>query len=162
MRQCRVRKQSGLAALELAMISFLGIIMVCIALDLGLMMLGNQQLDRATRDAARAAASQPDAVNALKAANAVLKTHKADGFWVQDPTIEPGTFVYQDYGGTPSPVNNKNSFVELTCLTNVRLPANLTMFGLSLNQGALATGKMQFKRHYWFPIVKQTLNANYQ
>lgn len=136
--------------------------MACIAIDLGLMMLGNQKLDRATRDAARAAAGQPDSANALKAANAALKNHKADGWWVQDPTIEAGTFVYQDYSGTPSPVNNLNPHVELTCVTQVRLPANLTMFGLSLAQGPLATGKMEFKRHYWFPIVKQTLNATYQ
>jgi Flp pilus assembly protein TadG len=154
-----------MGSVELAITGFVGVLFACLAVDMGIMMLGNQMLDRATRDAARAAAGQPNQSLALKAANAALANHKMDGKWVQDPVIESGTFVYQDYNGTPSPVNNKNSFVELTCTTQVLLPANLSIFGGKValgDSGDFLSGKMTFKRHYWFPIVKQTLSATYQ
>jgi len=142
---------------------------------MGLMMLGNQMLDRATRDAARAAAGQQTSANALLAAQAALKNHAADGFYVTNPTLSLPDFKYQDWGGTPQgqiiPPGNPGqgtqaqaSFVTVTATNQVSLPANLSMFSgmLSIKQGPLASGKMTFRRTYWFPIIKQQLNNAFQ
>jgi hypothetical protein len=170
------RRRSGMGTVELAISGFVGVLFACLAVDMGLMMLGNQLLDRATRDAARAAAGQTTAALAKQAANAALKNHAADGFYVTTPVLSNPDFVYEDWGGTPQgqtvppgsgPQSGRvaqASFVSVTATNTVALPANLSMMSgaLSLKMGALSTGKMTFRRTYWFPIVRQALNNAFQ
>ncbi len=169
-KKVKGRSQVGMGSIELAITSVVGVIFTCVAMDLGVMMFGNQVLDRATRDAARAAASQTTAANAKQAALAALATHKTDGQFIGQPTLKVDEFVFQDYGGTPAGKTNpatgqiaQEPFVNVTATTQVLLPANVSMFagGLNLQQGPLATGKMDFRRTYYFPIVSAPLNANF-
>lgn len=164
-----------MGSVELAITGFVGVLFACLAVDMGLMMLGNQILDRATRDAARAAAGQSDANNAKLAAVAALNNHKADGFLIGNPTLVPVEFEYVDYGGTPQgqtiPPGSPGaggtagaSYVAVVATTEVSLPANLSMFAgaLSMKQGPIGTGKMTFRRRYWFPLIRQSLNNAFQ
>src|ERR1700722_18843892 len=94
----RVKRPNGLSSVELAASAVMLTIMVILAVDLCVLMLGNQVLDRAARDAARAAAGQSTAVNAINAATAALRMHKTDGFFVSQPALTSTSspdFVYQ-------------------------------------------------------------------
>jgi len=170
-----LRAQRGLSSVELAVSAFALAIMTVLALDLGMMMLGNSVLDRAARDATRAAAGQRDLPTAINAAKATLAMHKTDGHFVSQPVLTATTapdFVYNDYGGTPFgqviPPGNPNAgsiagnpTVTVTSRVEVLLPASLGIFGVSLDQGPLTGGKMNFVRSYTFPIVRQSLNKTY-
>lgn len=162
--------------MELAVSAIALAIMTILAVDICVLMLGNQVLDRAARDAARAAAAQSNITNAINAATAALLMHKTDGYFVSQPTLS-GTsapqFVYQDYGGTPPgqtiPAGSPNAgqtagnpYVTVTAQLNVRLPASLGALGVTLDQGPLTGGTMQFVRTYTFPIVKQNLNQTFE
>lgn len=163
----------GLGSLELAISAFALVVMVCLCLDVGVMMLGNQVVDRAARDAARAAASQSDSASALNAAKAALASHKTDGTYITQPVLT-GTsspdFVYQDYGGAPfgqtvPPPGSGvagNPFVVVNVKADVKLPAAVDCLGQFIQQGPLTGGKMTFQRQYQFPIVKQKLDSSFQ
>lgn len=171
----RRKNARGLGTVELAAGAFGIMIMVIISLDVGVMMLANQVIDKAARDATRAAASQPDLATAIKAAQAALATHATDGTIISQPTLTgtaPPDFVYNDYSGTPPgqtiPAGFPNAGTTagsptVTCTVNatVLLPASLGVMGLQLDQGPLTGGKMTFRRTYSFPIVKQQLNSTY-
>jgi Flp pilus assembly protein TadG len=174
-RSQRNRKSTGMGTVELAITAILGVLFACLAVDLGVMMLGNQLLDRATRDAARAAAGQSTLADAQQAARAALSTHKGDGVYVKSPTLLLSDFKYEDYGGTPQgktiPAGvpgaggvAQAAHVVVTATNEVLLPANLSwlMGSINLQQGPLATGKMPFRRTYWFPIVKSKLHQSFQ
>ena len=171
-----LRDPHGLSSVELAISAVCLVIMVLLAIDLAMMMLGNQILDRAARDATRAAAAQSTQTSAINAAKTALAMHQTDGHFVSQPvltsTISPD-FVYNDYSGTPYgqviPPGNPNSgsvalnpTVTVTTKVQVLLPASMGFFGVSLDQGALTGGKMTFVRTYTFPIVRQSLNKTYE
>lgn len=174
-RRLRHRNASGLGTVELAAGAFGIMIMVILSLDVGVMMLANQVIDKAARDATRAAASQQDLATAIKAANAALATHATDGTIISQPTLTattPPDFIYNDYSGTPPgqtiPAGMPNAgttagspTVSCTVKATVLLPASLGVLGLKLDQGPLTGGKMTFLRTYSFPIVKQKLNSTY-
>lgn len=170
-----MRRQRGLGTVELAISCFALTIMTLLAVDLGVLMLGNQVLDRAARDATRAAAGQSSLPSAINAAKAALAMHKTDGYFVGQPsltnTVAPD-FVYQDYAGTPPgqtiPAGNPgagtragNPFVTVTTRVQVRLPASLCIFGCKLEGQDLINGDMKFLRTYTFPIVRQSLNKSF-
>ncbi len=171
--ETRRSRERGMGSLELAISCFALVVMVCMCLDVGVMMLGNQVVDRAARDAARAAAGQSDAASALNAAKAALVSHKTDGTYITQPqltnTVSPD-FVYQDYGGAPfgQPVpapgsgTAGNPFVVVNVKVDVKLPASVDCLGQYIEQGALTGGKMTFVRQYQFPIVKQKLDSSFQ
>jgi Flp pilus assembly protein TadG len=165
-----------MGTVELAITSILGVIMTCVAVDLGVMMYGNQVLDRAARDAARAAAGQTGAATAKEAAKAALASHQTDGLIIKQPVLKEDEFVYQDYGGAPfgrpdpnTGVAAGNPYVNVTVTSQVVLPANVSFFNGALdlkksdpgNNNPLATGYMNFRRTYHFPIVKVPLDTNY-
>ena len=58
-----------------------------LAVDMFVVVWGFTQLDAATRDAARAAASTDTQAAAITAANNSLAAHKTDGYWVTQPTL---------------------------------------------------------------------------
>ncbi len=166
-------RERGMGSLELAISCFALVVMVCLCLDVGVMMLGNQVVDRAARDAARAAASQSDSASAINAAKAALASHKTDGTYITQPTLVGTTspnFVYQDYGGAPfgQPVPAPgsgiagNPFVVVNVKVDVKLPASMDCLGQYFEQGPLVGGKMTFQRQYQFPIVKQKLDSSFQ
>jgi Flp pilus assembly protein TadG len=164
-----------LSTVELAISAFALAIMTVLAVDLSVLMLGQQVLDRATRDAARAAAGQSTLANAINAAKGALLMHKTDGYFISQPVLTSTTspdFVYQDYSGTPPgqviPTGSPNAgqtagnpFVSLTVQVVVRLPASFGALGVTIDQGPLTGGTMTFRRNYTFPIVKQSLNNNF-
>ncbi|MDR3616191.1 MAG: hypothetical protein P4L53_21710 [Candidatus Obscuribacterales bacterium] len=157
----RVRSTNGIQTIELAFGSLAIILMTMLALDLLIPMLGNSVLDRAARDAARAAASQGSLSNAIKAANAALASHKTDGFWITQPVLTSTSspaFVYNDYGGDPT---KGNPYVLVTCATTVRMPIPIAMFGSTLN-GTDGNGGVKFTRAYQFPIIKFQLGQTFQ
>ena len=172
----QVRGGKGLSSVELAASAVMMTVMVVLAVDLCVLMLGNQVIDQATRDAARAAAAQQTSANAINAAKAALAMHKTDGFFISQPkltaTVAPD-FIYQDNYGTPYlsyiPAGypgagtqvNFIPFVQVTASVTVLLPASLSVLGVQLNQGPLTGGKMVFRRQYTFPIVKQGLNSKF-
>jgi Flp pilus assembly protein TadG len=169
------RCKSGLGSVELAITCVFLTILTLLAVDLCVLMLGNQVLDRAARDACRAAAAQSSLANAINAANAALALHKTDGYFVSQPKLTATTvpdFFYQDYSGTPAgktiPAGFPNAgsvagnaTVTVTSTVDVRLPASLAVFGVKLQGGDLVNGHMKFLRTYTFPIVRTNLNKSF-
>ena len=166
------RSQKGMGTIELAAASFALLILVLVVIDICFLLLGNQVLDRAARDAARAAGSQSTLANAINAANAALKMHETDGTFISQPTLTSTSapdFVFQDYAGTPygatipqgqpgAGTTALNPTVTVTSTLQVMLPASFAVLGVHIDQGPLTGGKMTFKRTYTFPIVRQELN----
>jgi Flp pilus assembly protein TadG len=157
------RNSEGVSAVEVAIVSFLVIAMVAIAVDATIFTMAYNRLDSTTRDAARAAASQPKAATdtgltcaaALKAAKTQLVTHATDGLFIKQPvmtgTVSP-YFIYNDFSGSaPAP---QSPYVTVTCSEDVYLPIPVTFFGASFG-GFLASGNhITLSRQYVFPIVK--------
>jgi Flp pilus assembly protein TadG len=174
-RPLRLRTSRGLGSVELAISAIFLAVMTVLAVDLCVLMLGNQVLDKAARDAARAAAAQRDLNTAIKAAKAALTLHKTDGTYVSQPELTSSTapdFVYNDYSGTPFgqpiPPGNPNAgslagnaTVTVTSTVKVKLPASLSLFGVTLQGQDLLNGNMKFVRTYTFPIVRQSLNKEF-
>lgn len=149
----RSRGKRGTGVIELACGSCFLIALVLLALDVSVMMLGFNLNDRACRDACRAAAQQQTAEAAQQAAQAVLKTHAVDGYYVTQPLLQTGgtNFVYQDFGGNPT---LGNPTVTVTTQCTVRFPVPVSFFGQSFgSDGAGGAGTMTFRKTYTFPIV---------
>jgi Flp pilus assembly protein TadG len=156
-------RKRGVSAVEIAIVSFLVIVMVGIAVDATIFTMAYARIDSTTRDAARAAATQPKASTdsgltcaaALKAAQTQLSTHTTDGVFIKQPVMT-GTsspyFVYQDYGG--SPTAPQSAYVTVTCSEDVFLPIPVTFFGASFGPFLTSGNKITMSRQYTFPIVK--------
>ncbi len=147
----RSRRTHGHSIIELAMLSVLFSIFAVFALDIGFVLLGSQMNDEACRDAARAAAQGSDYINSIRLARAALASHKPDGYYVTQPTLDAGAFVYEDFTGSPPP--DTSPYVKVTTTTSVRIPAPVFFIGASFGKD----GTMQFSKSYTFPIVKTTL-----
>lgn len=147
------RKSSGMAAVELACGSLFLLVLTLLAIDITILMLGYELNDRACRDACRAAAQQSTPTAAQNAANTILKTHKADGNYVSDPTLVlgAGNFTYQDFGGNPTA---GNPTVTVTTECKVKTPVPLTFVGSVFGQDASGNNvAWTFRKRYTFPIV---------
>lgn len=142
------RPCQGTAAIELAGGSLFLIVLVLLAVDVSVMMLGFQVNDRACRDACRAAAQQSTVDLARAAAQASLKLHHVDGQFVEPPTMltDATNFIYQDFGGNPMAGNPS---VTVTSECKVKLPVPLIFCGNQLDN----SGSYTFKKRYTFPIV---------
>lgn len=159
----RRRFSKGTSAVEIAIISFLVIVMVAIAVDATIFTMAYCRLDSTTRDAARAAASQQKASTdvgltcaaALKSAQTQLVTHASDGLFIKQPTLTGTTapyFVYNDFSGNPTAP--QTAYVTVTCSQDVYLPIPVSFFGASFG-GFLSNGNhVTMTRQYIFPIVK--------
>ncbi len=147
------RSKRGTGIIELSCGSCFLIALILVALDVSVMMLGFSLNDRACRDACRAAAQQQSAAAAQQAAQAVLKTHAVDGYYVTQPVLQTGgtEFVYQDFGGNPT---LGNPTVKVTTQCTVRFPVPVSFFGQTFGgDGAGGAGTMTFRKTYTFPIV---------
>jgi Flp pilus assembly protein TadG len=157
------RNSTGVSAVEIAIISFLVIAMMAIAVDATIFTLAYSRLDSTTRDAARAAASQQKAATdigltcaaSLKSAKTQLVTHSTDGIFIKQPTLTSTTspyFVYNDFSGNPPAP--QSAYVTVTCSQDVYLPIPVSFFGASFG-GFLSSGNhITMTRQYTFPIVK--------
>ena len=132
-------------------------VLLMMAIDITIMMLGYQLNDRACRAATRAAAQQSSAAKALAAVNAALSVHKGDGFVVTSPKLstQPNALVYNDFNGNPY---GGNPTVSVCTEVTVRVPAPVVFFGQSF--GASSTGianTWMFRRQYTYPILDVNL-----
>jgi Flp pilus assembly protein TadG len=147
------RRANGMAAVELACGSLFLLVLTFLAIDVTILMLGYELNDRACRDACRAAAQQSTPTAAQNAATTILKTHKADGNFVSDPTLilGAGNFQYQDFGGNPTA---GNPTVTITTECRVKTPVPLTFVGSVFGQDASGNNvAWTFRKRYTFPIV---------
>lgn len=140
----RCRNSVGFSFIEVAISSFLVIILAVIAINISILVFACAVNDKACRDAVRAAAQQPNAAKAQNFALASIKNHKTDGFFISQ--IQLTNFNYNDFGGAPPP--GQCPLVQVTTSVDVTLPAPLIFFGASL------TNKMKFSQIYTSPIIK--------
>jgi Flp pilus assembly protein TadG len=147
-------RRGGHTIIELGAIAVLLVVIAMFSADIGVIVLGTTMNERACRDASRAAAQCSDAVAAQKAAQAALAAYAADGYFVTTPVLNTGSFVYQDFLG--SPPADTSPFVTVTTSTQVKVPAPIFLWGASFGSG----GTMTFSKTYTFPIVKTQLYLN--
>ncbi|MBS2000784.1 MAG: hypothetical protein U0103_11290 [Candidatus Obscuribacterales bacterium] len=140
----RSRNSSGFSFIEVAISSFLVMILAVIAINISILVFACAVNDKACRDAVRAAAQQPNAAKAQNFALASIKNHKTDGFFISQ--IQLTNFNYNDFNGAPPP--GQCPLVQVTTSVDVTLPAPLIFFGTSL------TNKMKFSQIYTSPIIK--------
>ncbi len=150
-RQYCHRQLHGHALIELALIIVLMVVMSMLGANIGIVALATSINDSACRDAARAAAQASNSAVALGLAQAAIRAHGADGYYVTQPTINTGAFVYQDYAGNPPP--NTSPYVSVTTSSTVRIPAPIMFWGAKFG----SNGTISFSRSYVFPIVKSQL-----
>jgi hypothetical protein len=143
---CKAMKRSGGFSLaEVAVSSFLVILLAIFTADICLLIFGCSVNDKACRDVVRAAAQQPTAQKALLFAQASVANHKTDGFFISPITLVNGV-NYQDFAGNPPP--GQTPYVQVITQVTVTLPAPLYFFGQSF------TNVVQFKQIYTSPIIK--------
>lgn len=152
--EAALRAAEGHVLVELSMITVLLVIVAVLCANVGIMSLASSMNDSACRDAARAAAQASSRTAALNQAQAALKAHKTDGYFVSQPTINTSDFVYEDYSG--SPPDNTSPYVQVTTSSTVRVPAPILFFGAQFGKD----GTMTFNRTYTFPIVRTQLYLN--
>ena len=138
--------QGALGVLELVTSALFIVVFALLGQDLALAVLGASMNDSACRDAARAAAQANDSSKSLQLAQAALKGHKSDGFFVSQPVLGAlaGDFVYQDFGG--SPPADISPFVTVTTQCTVRVPAPLFFYSAEF----LKNGLLEFRQRYTF------------
>src|SRR5215470_5506511 len=76
------RQQSGMSFPEVAISSFLVVLMTVLTVDMCLLIFACSVNDKACRDVVRAAAKQPTYIKALQFAQTEVKMHKTDGSFV--------------------------------------------------------------------------------
>jgi Flp pilus assembly protein TadG len=145
------RSVLGHLVIELSMISFLIVVVSVLCANIGIVSLATSLNDAACRDAARAAAQASNSASALKLAQAAIKAHTTDGYYITVPTVDSSSFEYEDYAG--SPPANTSPYVKVTTTAQVRIPAPILFFGAEFSK----TGTITFTRTYNFPIVKTQL-----
>src|SRR5579883_121863 len=74
-------------SIELGAIALLVIVLCLLTFDIVVVLWGFQLLDLAARDAVRAGGSTGNATAGLKAAQQAALSHKADGYFVTQPTV---------------------------------------------------------------------------
>jgi len=169
------RREAGSLIAEAALSSFLVIVIGAIGADLTILNLAFMNLDKTTRDCARAAGSatpasgQTYAQAALAAAQTELKNHATDGVFCQQPQLVNNSLVlYQDWSGAPyngtapaianaSPTTYETPYLTVACNEVVRLPVPIPFFGTNL-VNYTNNGTLTFARTYTFPIVRTNFN----
>lgn len=153
-KNIRHSRSRGVAALELAIGSFLMIAISALAMNLSLLILATTINDAVCRDAARAAAQTNNQAAAILAATSQLNMHSTDGYFVSQPTLTSTSspyFVYNDFTGAPPA--NTSPYVTVTTQVTVKVPAPIFFFGASFFSKTNNTLLVQ--RRYTFPIIKE-------
>jgi len=139
------RNSSGFSFAEVAISSFLVMILAIVCINISILVFACSVNDKACRDAVRAAAQQPNAARAQNFAVASIKNHKTDGYFISPITLT--NFNYNDFNGNPPPPG-QCPLVQVTTSVDVTLPAPVIFFGATL------TNKMKFSQIYTSPIIK--------
>jgi hypothetical protein len=157
----RLSGAGTVSSVEVLYAAFVTIVIAALASDLTIFLLGYENLDKTTRDCARAAGGQSNLTNATNAATSQLAAHKTDGYFCQQPQIV-GTITYQDWSGSPyngtGPAISGSSttqcaYVSVKCSEGLRLPMPISFFGTSLSS-FIPGSVLTLYRQYTFPIVK--------
>ncbi len=139
------RRSSGFSFIEVAVSSFLVMVLAVVSINISILVFACAVNDKACRDAVRAAAQQPTAAKAQNFALASIKNHKTDGFFISQ--VQLTNFNYNDFGGAPPPAG-QCPLVQVTTSVDVTLPAPLIFMGATL------TNRMRFSQIYTSPIIK--------
>jgi hypothetical protein len=142
----RSKRVIGFSFAEVAATSFFVIVFAALGVDIAILTFAASINDSACRNAARAAAQGSDYTKATALANAALKTHKTDGFFISQPVIT--FFDYQTFGG--SPPAGETPYVQVRTEVVVKLPVPILFFGVTFNDDQ----DMVFKQMYAYPIIK--------
>jgi|SRR5271156_1143351 hypothetical protein len=145
MQRSVARARRGFSFAEMAASAFLIILLAVFCVDITMLIFACSVNDKACRDVVRVAAQQSTGSAALQFAQASVKNHQTDGFFIS-PIALVGGVNYQDFGGNP-PVG-QTPYVQATTQVKVTLPAPLLFFG------ATFTNKFNFTQTYTSPIVK--------
>ncbi|MBX9669443.1 MAG: hypothetical protein K2X93_17610 [Candidatus Obscuribacterales bacterium] len=146
-----IRRQQGTAFAEVAVVGFIMTLVLAFILDIAIALMAFSVVDRACRDAARAAAQGQSRDEARQMAAAIANDHLSASPLVTAPIVT--NVVYEDFGGDPSP--DQCPFVEVTTSATASVPAPLFLFGTSGTNRPLTLAK-----RYRFPIVKLKMPAN--
>lgn len=150
-------RRSGTASVELTCGSVFIMVLLMVAIDITIMMLGYQLNDRACRAATRAAAQQSSASKAFAAVGAALSVHKGDGFVVTSPKLstQPNALVYNDFNGNPY---GGNPTVSVCTEVTVKVPVPVVFFDQSFGKSASGVANAwTFRRKYTYPILDVNL-----
>lgn len=153
----KINREKGTAAVELACGSVFIMMLLMVAIDITVMMLGYQLNDRACRAATRSAAQQSSREKAHAAVLAALSLYKGDGFLVESPKLsaESGALLYSDFGGTP---NSGNPTVSVCTEVLVKVPVPVVFFGQSFGRDTSGVAKnWTFQKRYTYPILDVNL-----
>lgn len=149
-----IRSASGVSCLEIAITAVLLLVVCAIGLDSTLIILAMMQNDLACRDATRAGARQSTPDKALQAAQAQLKIHTADGYWISQPALTSQSapdFIFNDFGNNPPP--QTSPYITVTTSTVIKCPVPIFFFGADF----MHDGSITYRRSYTFPIIKVKL-----
>ncbi|MBX9667466.1 MAG: hypothetical protein K2X93_07595 [Candidatus Obscuribacterales bacterium] len=142
----RRRRGVGFTFAEVAGTSFFVIVFAALGVDTALLIFGSSINDSACRNAARAAAQGGDVSKATSLAQAAIKAHRTDGYFITQPTIT--MLNYETFGGVP-PVN-ETPYVQVRTEVTVKLPVPIFFFGVTFNDN----NDMVFRQMYAYPIIK--------
>ncbi len=142
-----LRSSHGTVLVELACSSIFLVIFAIFAVYLTLIITCANITDKATRDAARAAAEQQTQAKAMAVAQSIVLSFASANPFMTPPTVPVNGVVYQDYGGNPPAL--KSPFVTVTVVSSAKLPfAPAQFFGQTFG-----TDTYTFSQTYTFPIV---------
>lgn len=142
----RRRPGAGFSFAEVAATAFFVICFAALGVDIAILTFSASINDSACRNAARAAAQGSDLTKATAMANAAVKAHKTDGYFISQPTIT--MLNYQTFGGTPPA--GETPFVQVKTEVTVKLPVPILFFGVTFNDNQ----DMVFQQTYAYPIIK--------
>ncbi len=141
------RNKKGGAILEFAVVCVLLIVMTLFCLNMLILAIGSSLTERACRDAARMSAQCNNYQDSLLLAKTAVNCYRGDGYFVSSPIVDVSKFVYNDFGGVPPA--NTSPYVQVTCYSQVRLPAPIFVYGFNVGSNTL----LKFSKTYTFPIV---------
>jgi Flp pilus assembly protein TadG len=169
--------------MESACGAFLVIAMAAIAVDMTIFTFAFMNLDKAARDAARAAGGQQTYTAALNAVNAAIANHVTDGYFcgpitlaapvppsgASTPSAPTSSIWYQDWSNSypatstttySAPVISGSANGTQQCAyaivrvqETIRLPVPIGFFGANITSFIPMSG-ITFYRQYTFPIMK--------
>ena len=145
------RSARGANVIEIGVTAFIMLIVALLCMNAGIIVLGSCNLERACRNAARAAAQCDNPASALQAAQAITASDALNSIWFTGPVVEVAQTSYQDFGGTP-PSPDQLPFVKVTTSMIVRVPAPILLFDANFGHSSL-----KLSRSCIFPIVRTQL-----
>jgi len=141
----RRAREAGFTFAEKAIAAVFLIVFATIVFNIAILIISTSINDSACRSATQAARQGSDYTIATSLANAAVKAHRTDGYFISQPAI---TFLdYHTFDGNPPP--GETPYVQIRTEVTVKLPVPLLVFGVKLNDDQT----MIFKQMYAYPII---------